>query len=211
MGLPPLPRAADGRGLRPLPRHPRRAIRSRRATWSRHSDVAPDRKQDPGELFDWEGLAANGVGLWPPAGPDAAPGRRMPPALLAAIGYRTGPAARRPARRLPAALAAGARRWRGRCRDPRAPRRRRGADRRVTAAIRAVAAVDAARRARRMTPPRQVARRPLAPASGGAGGKSGLHGNTVPANGRRGRPQGQCHRKQTARRTRFAARRRGQG
>ncbi|MFC0409186.1 N-acetylmuramoyl-L-alanine amidase [Roseomonas elaeocarpi] len=30
-----------------------------------HSDVAPDRKRDPGELFDWEGLAANGVGLWP--------------------------------------------------------------------------------------------------------------------------------------------------
>ena len=32
-----------------------------------------------------------------------------------------------------------------------------------------------------------------------AGGKSGLHGNTVPVNDRRGRPQGQCHRKQTAR------------
>src|SRR5262249_7431206 len=30
-----------------------------------HSDVAPDRKQDPGEKFDWQGLAANGVGLWP--------------------------------------------------------------------------------------------------------------------------------------------------
>src|SRR5271156_4492223 len=30
-----------------------------------HSDIAPDRKQDPGELFDWAGLAANGVGLWP--------------------------------------------------------------------------------------------------------------------------------------------------
>lgn len=29
-----------------------------------HSDVAPDRKQDPGELFDWPGLATNGVGLW---------------------------------------------------------------------------------------------------------------------------------------------------
>jgi len=31
------------------------------------------------------------------------------------------------------------------------------------------------------------------------GGKSGLHGNTVPGNARRGRPQGKCHRKQTAR------------
>src|SRR3546814_5991690 len=31
-----------------------------------------------------------------------------------------------------------------------------------------------------------------------AGGKSGLHGNTVPGNARRGRPQGKCHRKQTA-------------
>ena len=30
------------------------------------------------------------------------------------------------------------------------------------------------------------------------GGKSGLHGDTVAANGRRGRPQGKCHRKQTA-------------
>lgn len=30
-----------------------------------HSDVAPERKQDPGELFDWEGLALEGVGLWP--------------------------------------------------------------------------------------------------------------------------------------------------
>ena len=30
-------------------------------------------------------------------------------------------------------------------------------------------------------------------------GKSGLHGDTVPDNIRRGRPQGQCHRKRTAR------------
>ena len=30
-----------------------------------HSDVAPDRKQDPGEKFGWEDLARNGVGLWP--------------------------------------------------------------------------------------------------------------------------------------------------
>lgn len=50
-----------------------------------HSDTSPDRKQDPGELFDWEGLAANGIGLWPqqdgPAGGD-------PLELLGRIGYR---------------------------------------------------------------------------------------------------------------------------
>lgn len=53
-----------------------------------HSDVAPDRKQDPGELFDWEGLAANGVGLWPRAeSPPCAEDEVLP--LLGAIGYRT--------------------------------------------------------------------------------------------------------------------------
>jgi N-acetylmuramoyl-L-alanine amidase len=30
-----------------------------------HSDVAPDRKEDPGEKFGWRDLALNGVGLWP--------------------------------------------------------------------------------------------------------------------------------------------------
>jgi N-acetylmuramoyl-L-alanine amidase len=51
-----------------------------------HSDVAPDRKEDPGEKFDWQGLAANGVGLWP-EGDDADTVRDVR-AALADIGYR---------------------------------------------------------------------------------------------------------------------------
>jgi N-acetylmuramoyl-L-alanine amidase len=37
-----------------------------------HADVAPDRKEDPGELFPWKRLAEAGHGLW--AEPPAAPG-----------------------------------------------------------------------------------------------------------------------------------------
>ncbi len=74
-----------------------------------HSDIAPDRKQDPGELFDWQGLAAEGVGLWP-AGEPAAPSAGAALPLLAAIGYRTDLPQ-------PVLVAAFQRRWRQDCVD----------------------------------------------------------------------------------------------
>lgn len=50
-----------GHGI--LARHP---IPPRRVLG--HSDVAPDRKTDPGELFPWQMLAQNGIGFWPVSG-----------------------------------------------------------------------------------------------------------------------------------------------
>ena len=50
-----------------------------------HSDVSPDRKQDPGEMFDWEGLAANGIGIWPR---DVGVADGDPLEILRQIGYR---------------------------------------------------------------------------------------------------------------------------
>ncbi|MEQ8603600.1 MAG: N-acetylmuramoyl-L-alanine amidase [Marivibrio sp.] len=52
-----------------------------------HSDVAPDRKVDPGELLPWARLAAAGVGLFP-AAPTSTD--RSIHDLLAEIGYDPG-------------------------------------------------------------------------------------------------------------------------
>ncbi len=64
-----------------------------------HSDVAPHRKQDPGERFDWARLARAGIGLWlepgfapPREGEPLAPGAAGPAvaalqAALARYGY----------------------------------------------------------------------------------------------------------------------------
>jgi N-acetylmuramoyl-L-alanine amidase len=55
-----------------------------------HSDIAPERKTDPGELFDWPRLARAGIGLWPEPSrsePEGPADRLHALADLAAIGY----------------------------------------------------------------------------------------------------------------------------
>lgn len=54
-----------------------------------HSDVAPMRKQDPGELFDWRRLARGGLAFWPvPAGPSRTPDPAAARVMLQRCGYR---------------------------------------------------------------------------------------------------------------------------
>ncbi|WP_284947936.1 N-acetylmuramoyl-L-alanine amidase [Acidisoma cladoniae] len=88
-------------GYRPFPEVQMAAVRdlslgilSRHAIPPRnvvaHSDIAPDRKEDPGELFDWPGLAVAGVGLWPDFS-DTLAGVTDARADLARIGYPVSP------------------------------------------------------------------------------------------------------------------------
>jgi N-acetylmuramoyl-L-alanine amidase len=59
-----------------------------------HSDIAPDRKSDPGELFDWSRLARAGIGIWPPPDPLALRceiDSSLALENLLAIGYCTAP------------------------------------------------------------------------------------------------------------------------
>jgi len=94
-----------------LQRHP---ISPRRVLG--HSDVAPERKQDPGELFPWARLARAGIGLWPDFATPVSlhPGTDGVQAAqreLASIGYDTRPNGRLDSATT-AAIAAFQRHWR---------------------------------------------------------------------------------------------------
>lgn len=58
-----------------------------------HSDIAPLRKEDPGELFDWAWLASQGIGLWPvaPVKTDVAPSVSDHQTALNHYGYGINP------------------------------------------------------------------------------------------------------------------------
>lgn len=67
-----------------------------------HSDIAPARKQDPGEFFDWRRLARKSIGIWPEVVAQPRQGTTLGPgdsgmavgemqSTLAAFGYGVSP------------------------------------------------------------------------------------------------------------------------
>ena len=101
-----------------------------------HSDIAPDRKTDPGEAFDWPRLARAGIGIWPEPSrqrPDAVLDRPRAVANLGLIGYCVAPAIEE------ATVAAFQRRFRPDPRRRRDRRRDRGAPRRCASGLYAIA------------------------------------------------------------------------
>ena len=54
-----------------------------------HSDVAPRRKYDPGEMFDWLGLSRLGIGIWPEGAAPHEMEVKKATILLKTFGYET--------------------------------------------------------------------------------------------------------------------------